>query len=76
MDVPVIPITTQSKATLEGGGGTNPDPALLELMRSIRAVEVRPKEVAREKGMANHQTPPSKYPLAVLSGLAAMADCQ
>jgi hypothetical protein len=42
----------------------------------MRAVPVNPKEVAREKGMANQHMPPSKYPLAALEGRAAMADCQ
>ena len=39
-------------------GGTSPAPASLEVMGSIKAVEVKPREVAREKGMANQQIPP------------------
>ena len=57
-------------------GGTNPEPASLELIGSMSAVDASPKEVAREKGIANQQIPPSKYPLAALAGRAAMADCQ
>jgi hypothetical protein len=48
---PVSP--SNSKAT---AGGTKPDPASPEVMGSIRAVEARPREVAREKGMENQQT--------------------
>mmetsp|Transcript_19182 Transcript_19182/g.43865 ORF Transcript_19182/g.43865 Transcript_19182/m.43865 type:complete len:108 (-) Transcript_19182:1704-2027(-) len=36
-------------------GGTNPDPASFAVMGSINAVEVKPREVARENGMANQQ---------------------
>jgi hypothetical protein len=41
---------------LATAGGTRPDPASSAVMGSRRAVEVNPREVAREKGMANQQT--------------------
>jgi hypothetical protein len=68
---PVLPIKCVATA-----GGTNPADASLDVMGSIRAVDVNPRDVAREKGIANQQIPPSKYPLEAEVGLAAMADCQ
>jgi hypothetical protein len=44
---------SNSKAT---AGGTRPFPASVEVIGSIRAVEARPREVARENGMANQHT--------------------
>jgi hypothetical protein len=43
-------------------------------MGSIKAVEGSPREVAREKGIANQQIPPRRYPLDAEVGLAAIAD--
>jgi hypothetical protein len=40
---------------LATAGGTKPDPASEAVMGSIKAVEVKPSEVAREKGIANQQ---------------------
>mmetsp|Transcript_65755 Transcript_65755/g.73610 ORF Transcript_65755/g.73610 Transcript_65755/m.73610 type:complete len:155 (+) Transcript_65755:157-621(+) len=57
-------------------GGTNPEPASSTVIGSIKAVEANPREVAREKGIANQQRPPKRYPRAALAGLAAIADCQ
>ncbi len=36
-------------------GGTKPEPASPESMGSIKAVEVNPRDVARENGIANQQ---------------------
>ena len=53
-----------------------PEPALLEVMGSCSATPARPKDVAKAKGIVNHTRPPRRYPLCVLPGLAAIADCQ
>jgi len=62
--------------SLATAGGTKPSPASWAVIGSIKAVEVRPRDVAREKGIANQQIPPKRYPLAADSGRAAIADCQ
>jgi hypothetical protein len=52
---PVFP-----KRCVATAGGTSPDPASPAVMGSINAVEARPREVAREKGIANQQIPPRR----------------
>jgi hypothetical protein len=54
-------------------GGTRPRPASSAVSGRSSANDPKPKEVAREKGTANHTKPPSRYPLCVDDGLAAMA---
>jgi hypothetical protein len=53
--LPVAPIISVATA-----GGTRPFPASTLVRGSIRAVDVRPREVARENGMANQQRPPRR----------------
>ena len=38
------------------------------MMGSVSAMDTRPNDVAREKGMATQQTPPGTWPLAALEG--------
>jgi len=47
---PAVPSNSVATA-----GGTKPAPASPEVMGSINAVEASPRDVAREKGMANQQ---------------------
>lgn len=47
---PAVPSNSEAQA-----GGTKPLPASSEVMGSMRAVDARPREVAREKGMENQQ---------------------
>lgn len=54
-------------------GGTKPLSASSLDIGKSRASAPRPNEVAREKGTANHTSPPSKYPLWVDEGRAAIA---
>jgi len=54
-------------------GGTRPRPASAVVRGRSSANDPKPNDVAREKGTANHTKPPSKYPLCVDDGLAAMA---
>lgn len=65
---PNFPISATAVA-----GGTRPRPASSAVIGRSRARAPRPRDVAREKGTANQTSPPSKYPLCVDVGLAAMA---
>jgi hypothetical protein len=59
---PACPRSSEATA-----GGTKPDPASSAVMGSIRAVEVNPSEVAKEKGMANQQILKSKQQNDIVS---------
>ena len=48
------------RSSVATAGGTKPEPASEAVMGSCKAVEVKPREVAREKGMANQQILQSK----------------
>lgn len=65
---PAFPIKAMAVA-----GGTRPWLASLAVIGRSSASAPRPSDVARENGTANHTSPPSKYPLWVDDGRAAMA---
>jgi len=54
-------------------GGTRPLAASAAVIGRSRASAPSPSEVASEKGTANHTSPPSRYPLCVDDGRAAIA---
>jgi hypothetical protein len=54
-------------------GGTSPLAASLAVIGKSSASAPRPKDVAKEKGTANHTKPPKRYPLWVDDGRAAIA---
>ena len=65
---PALPI----KAIAVAGGTSPAEASTLEIGRSS-ATAPSPKDVASENGTANHTSPPSRYPLCVDDGLAAIA---